>query len=143
MKETRRKARINKSVLKDCQAGHGERIVISDTEIRGFRVVVGERSTSYILEKRIKGVTRSTTKLTIGSFPLMSVEEARRTALAWSLACDKGIDPRANEPTAKKQRSADQFGVRSAEDITVMVAYEIHKKYARLKPRTCGDTTAF
>lgn len=137
MKETRLKARINKSVLKDNRARHGERIVISDTEIRGFRVVMGERSASYILEKRIKGVTRSATKLTIGSFPTMTVDEARRTAMAWSLACDKGIDPRINQPTAKKERSADQFGIRTAEDITVRVAYEIHKKYARLKPRTC------
>lgn len=49
-----------------------------DTHLQGFGIRIGRKTKSWYIEKRVNGKPK---KKTIGRFPIMSPEEARKTAL--------------------------------------------------------------
>ena len=69
-----------------------QRIEISDTERVGLRLRVSPKGNrSWIYQKKIKGGKRRGFKL--GSFPMMSLSEARSAALEIQVMAERGIDP--------------------------------------------------
>ena len=69
-----------------------KRIEISDTERVGLRFRMSPKGNrSWLYEKKIKGGKRLRFKL--GSFPLMSLSEARSAALEIQVMAERGIDP--------------------------------------------------
>ena len=69
-----------------------KRIEISDTERAGLRFRMSPKgNASWLYQKKIKGGKRRGFKL--GSFPLMSLAEARSAALEIQVQAEHGIDP--------------------------------------------------
>ncbi len=63
--------------------GEGETITRWDTDVRQLRVIVGRRKTSFSFfqQHRHYGGRLGTTAVTLGEFPAMSVQQARKAAL--------------------------------------------------------------
>lgn len=70
---------------------------VRDTEVRGLRVrVMGSGDRTFVLLARFsKGA--NPTRRALGSYPVMSLAEARDKAVAWKKLIDKGIDPAEEE----------------------------------------------
>ena len=73
----------------------GVRLTVNDTEIVGLKFKIGTKRSSFIFEKRISGSHAAAVRITIGSFPAISVDEARVEAYRLANLCERGIDPRA------------------------------------------------
>ena len=52
--------------------------IYRDTDVRGLRLKVGKRRKTFNFVKRIKGSFNSPVTLTLGTFPSMTIEDARR-----------------------------------------------------------------
>jgi hypothetical protein len=79
-----------------------------DTNLEGFGVRVGKKTKSFYVEKRVNGKPK---RVTLGRFPVMSVEEARKLALDELSKMAKGIDPaiqKQKEQMAQTQRQMIQ-----------------------------------
>lgn len=107
----------------------GTRIIISDTEVKGFRLLVGENSKTFILEKRISGVKASARKFKIGCYPVLSLEKARETAKRWGHLCESGKDP----SRVQIQESVDQliFAAKKRAAPTLKECMELHFRYKK------------
>lgn len=70
-----------------------------DTEVAGLKLKVGMSRKSFFLEKRIKGRKGSAVTFSLGTFPNMTVEDARKKARMYSSLCEQGYDPRKMERT--------------------------------------------
>ena len=78
----------------------GVRLTVNDTEITGLKFKIGSKRSSFIFEKRISGSRAAAIRITIGSFPAISVDEARTEAYRLANLCERGIDPRKPRKTA-------------------------------------------
>ena len=72
----------------------GVRLTVNDTEITGLKFKIGGKRSSFIFEKRVSGSSAAAIRITIGSFPAISVDEARTEAYRLANLCERGIDPR-------------------------------------------------
>ncbi|MDJ0836596.1 MAG: hypothetical protein QNK37_08765 [Acidobacteriota bacterium] len=93
MKNIRENAKLTQKKLESQTGKKGERHIISDTEIAGFRAVIGENTKTFILERRITGVTTAPQKFTIGQYPARKSWSLRpaRKANATSSAIPKSL----------------------------------------------------
>jgi integrase len=82
-----------------------------DGELRGFGVVVGKDSKTYIAQRDINGRTR---RITVGRHGVMTTEQARMEALEHILLMSKGIDVNAQKREVRSR------------DITLQQAMELH-----------------
>lgn len=86
--------KILKSTLDKCEpVAPGSRRMLRDTEVKGFGVRITSQSKAFFLEHRIKGY-KLQTRITIGTYPAWTVEDARQRAREMIVEMDKGIDPR-------------------------------------------------
>jgi len=69
---------------------------ITDRNLRGFGIKILRRSKVFYFEKRIKGKPK---RVTIGPFPDLNLEEARRIAHFYHAELAKGRDPFAKKET--------------------------------------------
>lgn len=101
-----------------------------DRELRGFAVrVTAKGAKAFVLEKRVHGKVR---RYTLGRYPDLTVEEARKAALQLLGQIASGIDPRAE---------AEQARVRG---ITLTEAFaDFRKARKNLKPKTLYDYERF
>ena len=82
--------RLTKSFMEKYIPADNKRLIIRDSELAGFGVRINSKTKSWIIEKRIVGVNR---RITIGTYPLMSADEARRQARAILCDISSGVDP--------------------------------------------------
>jgi integrase len=74
-------------------APEGQRLEIMDQVIAGFGVRVSDTGLrSFILKTRYPG-SRHPTRRTLGEYPALSLEDARRKAADWRTLIKQGIDP--------------------------------------------------
>ena len=92
-----------------------------DRDLRGFAVVVGQQSKTYIAQRDINGRTR---RVTIGRHGVITTEQARQEALTHIAQMSRGIDVNA-------QRREIQ-----ARDITLAQALELHLEKMRREERS-------
>ncbi len=98
---------------------------VRDDEVRGFRVrVMGTGERTFVLLARFSKDAHPTRRA-LGTYPVISLAEAREKALAWKKLIKKGIDP-AQAEARKRENSfaavAEQF-----------IAY-IHRQKLRTAP---------
>lgn len=79
---------------------------IYDTEVRGFRVVVGKTCASYKLVTGINDGTRRTVSLYLGRTDEVSLKTARQLAREANVLARRGEDPRRARSTAPTVREA-------------------------------------
>lgn len=135
MKQSRKKAKITKRAIDAIDGKKGHRFILADTELPGYQVVIGEKTKTFVLEKRIKGVTKSQRKFSIGKYPTCTPEEARDIAERWSILCRDGQDP--TRLMIEKKGDAGVVYTLKKKDIktvTVRKAFEIHFEFGRLSP---------
>ncbi|MCP4408986.1 MAG: tyrosine-type recombinase/integrase, partial [Gammaproteobacteria bacterium] len=139
MKDTRKKEKITKRTIDSIAGIKGFRFIVSDTEVPGFRIVVGEQSKTFILEKRVVGVTTSPKKFKIGQYPIMTVGDARETAKRWAILCADGQDPTQVMTKNSQEKGGDyDLKKRDLKTVTLKKALEIHIDF--VKP--CQETIA-
>ena len=94
-----------------------------DEELAGFGLRVGTRNKNFIVEGQIR---RKTVRITLGQYPLMSPEMARKAAFEQKAAMARGVNPVA-------ERKAEQARI-----VTVGEAFDalFEAKTARLAPVT-------
>lgn len=81
-------SRLTKRAVETAKPGQ----CLSDSEVRGFRVVVSPKGTRrFVVHYRLPNGNQST--YSIGSFPTLTVEEAREFARDQLALVRKGIDP--------------------------------------------------
>lgn len=118
--------KLTKLVVDKAPLPEAGQLIIRDTELKGFglRVTAGG-SKSFILEKRIKGRVR---RLTIGRYPGITAEQARKEAQKLLGHIITGRDPMAERAQAKIQ------------GVTLAKAFDdFLKARANLKERTQYD----
>ncbi|MCY2961804.1 MAG: integrase family protein [Planctomycetota bacterium] len=93
-----------------------------DDEVRGFGIVVREKSRSFIVQKDVKG---RSVRVTIGRFPDWTSEQARKRARELVVEMDKGGNPN------RREREEAARGVTLAE------AIEWHKE--AMRARECAE----
>jgi integrase len=87
-----------------------------DSELRGFGIVVGQQSKTYIAQRDINGRTR---RVTVGRHGVITTDQARQEAREHITQMSKGVDI-----NAKKRE-------RRAQDITLAEAMEMHLEKLR------------
>jgi integrase len=124
---------------------------VRDTEVRGLRVrVMGSGERTFVLLARFsKGA--NPTRRALGTYPVMTLAEARDKALTWKKLIDKGVDP-AHEEARKRANTfasvAEDFiayvyrqKLRTA-DVMERRLRETFIKEARWGPRAATDIAA-
>ena len=92
-----------------------------DCELRGFGVVVGMRTKTYIAQRDINGRTR---RVTVGRHGVIPFDEARRDALDYLSRMSKGIDI-----NAQKREARDRH-------VTLEQAMELHFEKIRREEKS-------
>ncbi len=92
----------------------GQAVIVKDAEVNGLKFKVGQVRTVFQFEKRISGRKGSPITVTIGAFPIISIDEARREARRLANLCEKGLDPRrvcddSEQPSLTVQAALDKF----------------------------------
>ncbi|CAM2005683.1 integrase arm-type DNA-binding domain-containing protein [Acanthopleuribacter pedis] len=105
--------RFNKTLLtglvRDQQSG-----TIKDREVAGLKFTVGKKRSCFVFEKRISGRKSSPIKITIGAFPAVSIDEARRLARSYANLCEQGLDPREEQPKKRARPEEQSVPLRAA-----------------------------
>jgi integrase len=94
-------------------APSGKRTIAYDAQIPGFGVRVTDKGCrSFVLVARFGGANNPTARR-IGSYPALSLAEARAIAREWQSDIDRGVDPKAKEAAARREQErqwANTFG---------------------------------
>ena len=90
---TLRAVRFNKTILVALMR-EGKNHVIRDTVAAGLKFRVGPKRSVFLFEKRISGIKGAPITITIGAFPMVTIEQARQLARKLANLCERGIDPR-------------------------------------------------
>ena len=103
-----------------------EKGTIKDTEVSGLEIVIGAKTKTFYLAKKLNGVVR---RFKIGKFPDVTVEQARAECLRLIADAKDGKDPYQEEmDRAEKELSRDS--------VTLGVAFNAFIKARNLKPGT-------
>ncbi len=107
----------------------GQTVIVKDSEVNGLKFKVGQVRTVFQFEKRISGCKGSPITVTIGAFPIVSIDEARQEARRLANLCEKGLDPRRvrddSEPLSLTVQAAlDKFfQIKAGVSFTTMRGY--------------------
>lgn len=121
--------KITKSCVDKAVLPEGGQTFIRDTELKGFAVRLTPGSKSFILEKRVDGKVR---RMTLGRYPEITVEQARKEAQK-----QLGKIATGGNPIAEKQRD-QMLGTTLAQ-----VYQDYIKTRKTLKPKTLYDYSRF
>jgi integrase len=92
------------------------RIEISDTERPGLRFrLTPQGKATWLYQKQVKGGVRR--GFTLGSYPAMSLAQARAEALTIQLDAESGIDPVVAKEALRNKAKAEALAARTVEDI--------------------------
>jgi integrase len=90
----------------------GKRIIHWDAQVPGFGIRVSDKSTSaFVLVTRLPGSSNPTARK-IGTYPAMTLAQARQVAREWREDIGKGVDPKVKEAERLREearRRADTF----------------------------------
>ncbi|MDF1706934.1 MAG: tyrosine-type recombinase/integrase [Paracoccaceae bacterium] len=119
--------KLTDQLLKSTKPPAQGRTVITDTERAGLRFrITSSGSATFLLEKKIKGGKRRA--FTLGSYPAMSLAEARAAALRIELEAQTGIDRIEAAQAEKAVRDAEALAARTVGDILeIYIATHIDK----------------
>lgn len=81
----------------------GKRYDFPDGDTANLFVRVGAQHKVFVLLARFGGTTNPTRR-TIGVFPRVSLEQARKTAAAWNALIERGLDPKKEEERTEAAR---------------------------------------
>lgn len=81
----------------------GKRYDVADMRTPNLYVRVGTKKKVFVYLARFAGA-KDPTRKTIGTFPVMSVDEAREIALRWSRDIERGLDPKEERKLAERER---------------------------------------
>lgn len=119
------KAKITKTFVEQTPHTHKGQIAYCDAELRGFYLIVGMESKTYVAQKDIRG---RTVRFTIGRHGHFTTEQARKIAKDKLYQMANGVDP-----NAKEQEDY-------AQTVTLGSSLESYLTNRRnLKPRTITD----
>lgn len=108
--------KLTDQLIKSTKPPAQGRTVITDTERAGLRFrITASGSATFLLEKKIKGGKRRA--FTLGSYPSMSLAEARAEALRIELEAQTGIDRIEAAQVKKAMREAEALAARTVSDI--------------------------
>ena len=110
------KIKLTDIAVRSIKPNLAARIEISDTERSGLRFRMSPKgNASWLYQKKIKGGTRRGFKL--GSYPAMSLAQARSAALEIQIEAESGVDRVLTEEDAKARLAADGLKARSVSDV--------------------------
>lgn len=115
--------KLTKSIIDSLPLTAAGQRVYMDTELKGFGVVVGRTSKTFIAQKDIMGRTR---RVSIGKMGTWTPDEARREARDLLVDMDKGKDPMAIKREEK------------AREITLKEACAVHVERLKRQERAEG-----
>ncbi|MEM1380761.1 MAG: tyrosine-type recombinase/integrase [Pseudomonadota bacterium] len=98
--------KLTQAVVDRCREEVGAGKQLYDTEVRGFRVVVGKRSASYKVVCGVNDGTKRTVSVMLGRTDEVSLKTARQLATEANVAARRGEDPRRLKSTAPTVREA-------------------------------------
>ncbi len=119
-----RRTRFTNTCLGKLPHAEQQTLTYPDAEVTGLKLKVGKKRKTFVLEKRIRGHQGSAITFKLGTFPNMSVEEARRKARDYANLCEQGADPRTHHGTSITR------------PVTLREASEKFFEISRLAPRT-------
>ncbi len=100
------KIKLTDTYLQSLKPNPSGRFEISDTERTGLRFRINPQgAASWLFQKKIKGGQRRDFKL--GTYPAMSLAQARSAALEIQLEAERGIDRIQVEKDAKARLAAE------------------------------------
>ena len=126
-----RHTRFNNTHLRKLRYAEQQRVFYPDREVTGLKLRVGKKRKTFVFEKRIRGHLGSAVTFKLGTFPIMSVEEARRMARIYATLCEQGRDPRARD------------GPRRIRPVTLREASEKFFEVSRLAPATIDNYQSY
>ena len=115
-------AKITTAFIEKTLPDDQDRIIYWDTELQGFGIRIGKNSKTFICQRRAGD---KKIKVSLGSFPAMSVQDARKKAAESLVQLSNGIDINLN----KKANSASK-------GITLGYVFEQYKQSRVLRPAT-------
>ena len=79
--------------------------IYADRVVRGLKLKANMTRKTFLLEKRIRGRRGSAVTFKLGTFPHLSLEDARKIARRYISFCERGYDPRlVDQPDNGRQR---------------------------------------
>lgn len=91
-------ARLTKRTIEALPQPKNGQVLYRDEELTGFGLRVGSKTKTFFAEGQVR---RRTIRLTLGRYPLVSPEEARRIAFENLAAMARGVDPTVEKKDAK------------------------------------------
>lgn len=110
------KMKLTDAALRAVKPPATGRTVLSDTEREGlrFRLTSNGRA-SWLFQKQVKGGQRL--GITLGSYPAMTLSQARAAAIEIQIEAERGIDRIAMAKAAKAQAEAEALAARTVGEI--------------------------
>lgn len=118
------RAKISKAVIDSVPYTDAGQLIVWDTELRGFGLLVNQASKSFIVQRDLN---RRTTRINIGRYGLYTADQARKEAMRLMLLMSQGLDPRLEQKILK------------AKSLTLNDLAEEFLKIRPLKERTRND----
>ncbi|MBK4733687.1 integrase family protein [Noviherbaspirillum pedocola] len=119
---------FTKKLLLDLPFTNGKQVVYYDTKTKGLGIRVGKRTKTFFVYRRVKG--GRPVRITIGEFPLISLEDAKIAANKNSADLSQGID----RIKLEKEAAAVKAKAKAEEDARLE---------ARRKAKAEGKSIAF
>lgn len=105
--------RFNKTLLTGLVRDQ-QSVTVKDREVAGLKFTVGKKRSCFVFEKRISGRKGSPIKITIGAFPSVTLDDARRLARSYANLCEQGLDPREEHPKNQSRLETQSVPLRAA-----------------------------
>ncbi len=112
--------KFSKAAIERLKLG-SKQIYYYDTETPGWGLCVGQTKKTWIVHSGLNG---RSTRMTLGIFPMMGIDQARNLASEALLQMRRGFDPRQEKKTAQKRV------------VTLKDAFDDYIKKKTLKPKT-------
>ncbi|MCQ8186427.1 tyrosine-type recombinase/integrase [Parvularcula maris] len=125
--------KLSQAVVDRCMEEVGAGKQLYDTQVKGFRVVVGKRSASYKLVTGINDGTGRVVSVMIGRTDEVSLKTARQLATEANVAARRGEDPRRLKSTAPTVREAMERHVATKSLRPTTVDWYRHQTEVHLK----------
>lgn len=119
----RAQQKLTKTIAVEAVAGTND-YVLWDSEVVGFGLRVWPTGKKTFIYK-FRSHTNRQRKMTIGAFPAVSVDQARRRARELAADIMKGVDPQQKKDTERRYLSVADLGKRYLSEYA-----ELHKKHS-------------